>query len=417
MSPTSTATHSATTGAALDEKSIYSSISRLERWIDGRYEGWDPYDGLNNSKVQNMRLGRPYVQMGLVQLHRLSPINLRALFGVEKGVDTKGLAVFVQAYLELHSATNEERYLCQATELSGAIIGSSLKGSVGDHAWASHYFPFIGADTGALSPSVPDIIGTGNVLKALSSLQMIVKEERLDEVIGSCQAYLRRMVERRDGLAYFLYTPEWKGKIVPNASAEALGAIACSLRARPDDELRALCDDVLRSLLRLQRKDGSWVYSIYPSGREYFQHDFHQGYIIGGLLSYRDLAPAELRDDVDKAIDRALTFYKGLFLEDGRSLYRAPQRFPVDIHNQSQGIITFTRAGEMRGDATCIDMARTIADWTIRNMQDERGYFYYQKWPMVTNRIPFMRWSQAWMLLALASLYAHERRGGIVRDG
>jgi len=417
MSPTSTATHSGTTGAALDAERIYSSISRLESWIGGRYEGWDPYDGLNSSKLRSMRLGRPYVQMGMVQLHRLSPINLRALFGVEKGVDTKGLAVFVQAYLELHTATGEERYLRQATELSEAIIGSSLKDSVGDHAWASHYFPFIGADAGALSPSVPDIIGTSNVLKALSSLQMALREERLEGVIGSCQAYLRRMVERRDGLSYFMYTPEWKGKIVPNASAEALSAIACSLRVRPNDELRAICDDVLRSVLRLQRKDGSWAYSIYPSGREYFQHDFHQGYIIGGLLSYRDLAPAALRDEVDNAIDRALAFYKSLFLKDGRSLYRAPQRFPVDIHNQSQGIITFTMAGEMKGDTAYIEMAWTIADWTIRNMQDGKGFFYYQKWPMVTNRIPFMRWSQAWMLLALASLYAHERRGSVVRDG
>ncbi len=59
-------------------------------------------------------------------------------------------------------------------------------------------------------------------------------------------------------------------------------------------------------------------------------------------------------------------------------------------------------------------MARTIAEWTIKNMQDEKGFFYYQKWPMVTNKIPFIRWSQAWMLLALASLYAHERNDGIL---
>jgi hypothetical protein len=201
---------------------------------------------------------------------------------------------------------------------------------------------------------------------------------------------------------------------VPNASAEALGAIASSLRARPNDELRALCDEVLQTVLRLQREDGSWVYSIYPNGREYLQHDFHQGYMISGLLSYRDLALAELREDIDSAIGRALTFYRSLFLEDGRSLYRAPQRFPVDIHNQSQGIITLTQAGEWSGNPPDIDMARTIAGWTIKNMQDGKGFFYYQKWPLVMNKIPFMRWSQAWMLLALASLYAHERNGRIL---
>ena len=49
------------------------------------------------------------------------------------------------------------------------------------------------------------------------------------------------------------------------------------------------------------------------------------------------------------------------------------------------------------------------------------GYFYYQIQPYYKNKIPYMRWSQAWMLLALATLLEQkdsspqsrrERRGG-----
>ena len=34
-------------------------------------------------------------------------------------------------------------------------------------------------------------------------------------------------------------------------------------------------------------------------------------------------------------------------------------------------------------------------EWTIENMQDERGFFYFQKNRTFTSRIPYMRWSQA----------------------
>ena len=36
--------------------------------------------------------------------------------------------------------------------------------------------------------------------------------------------------------------------------------------------------------------------------------------------------------------------------------------------------------------------------------RDERGYFYYQVTPYYKNKISYMRWSQAWMLLALSTL-------------
>ena len=49
--------------------------------------------------------------------------------------------------------------------------------------------------------------------------------------------------------------------------------------------------------------------------------------------------------------------------------------------------------------------AEKIAKWTIENMQDEKGYFYYQKWPFLTNKIAYMRWGQAWMMLALSTLF------------
>ena len=40
----------------------------------------------------------------------------------------------------------------------------------------------------------------------------------------------------------------------------------------------------------------------------------------------------------------------------------------------------------------------------MRLMWDERGFFYYRVLRFGTIRTSYMRWSQAWMLLALATL-------------
>ena len=37
-------------------------------------------------------------------------------------------------------------------------------------------------------------------------------------------------------------------------------------------------------------------------------------------------------------------------------------------------------------------------------MQSQEGFFFHQKWAMASNKIPYLRWSQAWMLYALVTL-------------
>ena len=51
-----------------------------------------------------------------------------------------------------------------------------------------------------------------------------------------------------------------------------------------------------------------------------------------------------------------------------------------------------------------LELAEQIANWAMENMRSSEGYFYYQRHRFHTNRIPYMRWSQAWMTYALARL-------------
>jgi hypothetical protein len=52
-------------------------------------------------------------------------------------------------------------------------------------------------------------------------------------------------------------------------------------------------------------------------------------------------------------------------------------------------------------------MACKVARWTIKNMQDPAGFFYYRKYPLVTNKTPTLHWGQATMFAALTLLHQH----------
>jgi len=57
-----------------------------------------------------------------------------------------------------------------------------------------------------------------------------------------------------------------------------------------------------------------------------------------------------------------------------------------------------------------LKFSQKIAEWTIKNMQDSKGNFYYQKWPFLMNKVSYMRWGQGWMMLALSKLLEDMKR-------
>jgi hypothetical protein len=103
---------------------------------------------------------------------------------------------------------------------------------------------------------------------------------------------------------------------------------------------------------------------------------------------------------------RGFEFYRArFFLSDGRPKYFHDRTFPIDIHCVAQSIITLIELESMaKGNS---ELAVSVFRWAMTHMRDKQGYFYYQVLPCRTNKISYMRWSQAWMLLALATLLEH----------
>jgi hypothetical protein len=247
------------------------------------------------------------------------------------------------------------------------------------------------------------VITTSNVIIAAVESYPILKRNDLIEMAKDGYAFLTNLMEKsQDGYIYQKYDPLSDDKIVINASAESLHATCKLMSLFNDVDMKETAYNLAEFLINSQNTDGSWIYSKYNNGKVRTQLDFHQGFIIDSLLEYLPFASSNQKDRVISTIQNGSNFYKEKqFLEDGRCHFRYPRLYPTDIHNQTQGIITFSKLGIFNEDYS--NFAQKIVNWTISNMKDNQGCFYYQKYRFFTNKIPHMRWGQAWMMLALST--------------
>ncbi|MCC6544747.1 MAG: hypothetical protein IT392_09640, partial [Nitrospirae bacterium] len=121
------------------------------------------------------------------------------------------------------------------------------------------------------------------------------------------------------------------------------------------------------------------------------------------LCALRSIGENAGTSEFEPHLRRGLEYYrKHFFREDSAPRYFHNRTYPIDIHSAAQSIITLLILKDLAEDG--VDAALAIFEWTAKNMLAKQGYFYYQILPYWKNKIPYMRWSQAWMLLALATL-------------
>ena len=108
-------------------------------------------------------------------------------------------------------------------------------------------------------------------------------------------------------------------------------------------------------------------------------------------------------DDFSRRWSAVIEFWRErFFLADGWPKYYHDGLYPADAHAAARQSSPFWSCRNWIRDA--LTLAEKIAAWTIQNLRDDRGFFYYQRRRFYTVRTPFMRWTQAWMLYALARL-------------
>lgn len=387
---------------------IERALSKLRAYVEReKFRGYDPYDTLNAS-LPFARMGK-WLPAIAIQIQKRNPINLRPILGIRKEENPKGIGLLLHAYATLYQWQKDTETLETAKALFEWLVQHPSEGYSG-YCWG---YNFDWANPGKyLKAFTPSIVVTGFVGKGLFKYYQATGDQKALEVLRSaCEFILEDLPRSEDqnGIC-FSYTPIQRDACY---NASMLGAELFVKVASVTGEARLLemARRAVDFVVAHQHADGRWDYSLdLETGEERRQIDFHQGYVLESLDAYIAYSGTQ-EEKYHKALKQGAAYYRReQFFESGQAKWRVPRVWPVDIHNQAQGIISFTRLSYL--DAQWLSYAETVARWTIRHMQDKAGYFYYRRGRFITNRISYMRWAQAWMIRALAELCAKRKSVG-----
>ncbi len=362
---------------------------RREDW-----RGYDPYDALNSGILRRLPLWRSALfRLAATQVLKRSPLNLRPVLMVPKGENPKACALFCSSLVRLTSLGFLEddgplrARLDRLLELRSPGYPQYCWGY--DFDWQSRGF--------FLPKHAPNIICTTFAGNALLDAHEGHGDGRLFEAALSAGEFVAGglNITYQDGGLCFSYTPLDHGQ-VHNANLLGAAFLARLSEATGRREWREMAEKAIQFSLRRQNADGSWPYG---EGRtQAWIDNFHTGY---NLVALRRLAGVIKDRALGDAINRGFAFYVNhFFTPEGIPRYYHDGVWPIDIHSAAQSIVTLCEFRESHDGAMAL--AERVCEWTLTHMRSQEGYFYYQRTRRYENRIPYMRWSQAWMLFALA---------------
>ncbi|MHC4117532.1 MAG: delta-aminolevulinic acid dehydratase [Planctomycetota bacterium] len=370
---------------------VQNCIEEVLSYIESSdYAGYDPYDALNSPLIRRIGATSKWVRVGATHLVRRSPVNLRPLFGIRKGHNPKGIGLFLWGYSRLFAVTKEQRYLERVDYILNMLEQLRSTGYSGN-CWG---YNFDWQSWTFLRPKgTPTIVNTSFIGHALLDCYEITGRQKALDMAVPIKDFILGDLHRtkQNGAFCFSYTPV-DTEAVHNANLLGASILARLMPHCDDDRLRQAALASLEYSMRRQRDDGSWYYA--DTSLQSWIDSFHTGFNLQAIGYILDggLAP-EHRTAYRKGIE----YYAGnFFLEDGTPKYYHDRIYPVDIHAPAQAICFFSRQG-----AEYENLTDRIVDWMLRNMYSGKGFFYFRKGRFLTNRIPYMRWSQAWAFHAL----------------
>ncbi|CAN5425493.1 exopolysaccharide biosynthesis protein VpsJ [soil metagenome] len=369
------------------------------------FAGFDPFDGLNSrvfkaSPLKHIALAR----LVWLQLLKRSPVELRPTLLVEPEVNPKGLALFALAELSRFRATGDKFHAVNAKSLLDRLQQKKIAGTTNSgQPTASFGYNFDWQSRSFYAPEgTPAIVPTAFASKAfIEAYELLGDESYLGVADDICMFILNDLnrSQESDDEVCFSYTPTDRS-VIYNANLLAGESLARMGAINGNGEYLDLAAKTVRFVVRRQRSNGSWVYGA--NDKQAWVDNFHTAYVLLSLFRISSNIE-ELRSETFEAIGRGSAYWlDNFFLEDGTPKYYDQETYPIDIHSAAVAISALSELSAI--DVRMLPMARKTAQWTVENMRDPEGFFFYQKRKNRTIKTPFMRWGQAWMAFALARL-------------
>lgn len=367
-------------------------IRQLLSYIESKdYAGYDPYDALNSPFLRMLCKKSKWGRIAFTQVLRRFPVNLRAMLGVKKGHNPKGLGLFLEAYAKFYAVEKKSEYLEKIDYLLSLLERFRSTGCSGN-AWG---YNFDWQSRLVYRPKfTPTVVNTSFIGHALlDTYEITGKEHALEMALAIEDFIVKDLNRKKEGDVFcFSYTPI-DHDYVHNANVLGASLLIRLYKLIGNRELRQTALESLGYCFKHQREDGAWGFA--ETDLQQWVDSFHTGYILESIRHFLYLGEAT---EWKEHYKRGVNYYaNNFFLEDGTPKYYDDKVYPIDIHSPAEAIYFFSGEGEEYNNLT-----EKIMTWMIMNMWDKSGYFYFRKTPYFTNKIPYIRWSQAWGLRALA---------------
>ena len=374
---------------------VEKSLTHLERWVvDNNYRGYEPFDGLS-SVLRPLTFKNVLAERILQQAVRQSPVNLRPLFGVKPLDSTKGRGYMAWGYLALLQDRQDDALRARAIDCLEWLIKNKSP-FYQDFSWGNHFD--YSSRGGSIRKYEPTIVWTSLIGNAFLDAYEILGHERYLDIARSVCDWILALPrdETPDGVCLSYVT--FQKSSIHNSNMLGAAMLARTAAITGDRTALPLAKDAMRYSCADQQRDGAWYYGKAP--KYHWIDNFHSGYNLDSLKRY--IAHTGDRE-FEENLQRGYRYYTSHFFEaSGRPKYYHDRAYPIDIQCAAQAIDTLALFSDQ--DPPSLDLAWRVADWTIRNMQDRSGYFYYRILPLKKVKIPMIHWGQATMFKALAHL-------------
>lgn len=373
---------------------VAQSLDALERHIEHeRFRGYDPYDALSSPvfRLPVLRSSK-WLRIAGEQALKRASFNLRPLLGIRKGYNPVTLAFVLQgsAYRALAEPERSNVHRARAEHCVLELERLRTPGYSGHcwgypHDWEARY--------GRLPAWTPTVVVTGIVTNALFVAYRLLGLGRAAEMCESAVRFVLDDLPRTvadDGTFCWAYFPGDNQRVL-NATMKGARLCAQVYAITGDESLLEPAARTVAYVARHQAQDGSWPYAVGDSRR--WSDNFHTAYVLDALDSYEKCSEDGSFLEVE---EKGWEYYRRRFFLDGRiPKYYQDQVYPVDATACGQSLLTLCRFGD-------VETAKRVAEWTIRTMQRPDGHFAYQLHRRRLIRIPYMRWSCAYMYVGLS---------------
>lgn len=396
---------------------LIKTLTKLKTYCEKeQYMGWDPFDGLNSKVFQCLPFAKSSAICRLITIQgfKRNPFNMRKIALIPKQLNAKGIGLFIQGYVNLYHCVTKHPSLSRhfgtqaelklvINDLCNLLISMRSKGEYHGACWG-YNFDWQSRRQFLFPKYTPTVVATSFCATAIIEAYEITHDKRhLETALSSANFVIKDLNRTKisSGGFLFSYSKFHGNDTVYNASLLGSRLLSYCYKHTGNAEYAQLAKESIIACCNGQLPSGAW-----PYGTKSFQgwvDSFHTGYNLDALITYQEITGDMV---FNSYIEKGFNYYiKNHFDQNSEPKYYDNKKYPIDIHCPGQLFVTLTRLHKFSENKT---LAEKVLNWTVENMQDEKGYFYYQLKQGISSKISYMRWSNAFMFYALSYYLLNE---------